>query len=83
MENWLDAELKKDRSVIVAGSGGSEQVLKVTVVSIEGESVTLKFDVEAGVMVQCGEEWDRVQAGKAAKAKQGTDRPKERAAYSD
>lgn len=72
---------KKQESVIVAGSGGSEQVLKVTVISVEGESVTLKFDVAAGVMVHSGEEWASVQA---AKAKQGADhRPRERAAYSD
>jgi sRNA-binding carbon storage regulator CsrA len=74
---------KKQESVVVVGSGGSEQVLRVTVVGIEGESVTLKFDVDAGVMVQTGEEWERVQAGRAAKAKQGADRPKVRAAYSD
>ena len=75
---------KKQESVIVAGAGGSEQVLKVTVVSIEGENVTLKFDVAAGTMVHSGEEWESVQAARqVATAKQGADRPKERAAYSN
>ena len=74
---------KKQESVIVTGSDGSEQVLKVTVVNLEDDSVTLRFDVAAGVMVQTGEEWEYVQAGKAAKLKPGVDRPKERAAYSD
>ncbi len=74
---------KKQESVIVAGAGGLEQMLKVTVVSIEGESVTLRFDVAAGTVVHSGEEWESVQAARqVAKAKQGTDRPKERAAYS-
>ena len=60
---------KKQESVIVAGSGGSEQVLKVTVISIEGENVTLKFDVAAGVMVHSGEEWDE-RAGGAKRSKE-------------
>jgi sRNA-binding carbon storage regulator CsrA len=75
---------KRQESVIVAGSGDSEQVLKVTVVALEDEGVTLKFDVAAGVMVHSGEEWESLQSARqAAKSKQGADRPKERAAYSD
>ncbi len=74
---------RKQESVIVAGSGGSEQLLKVTVVGIEGEEVTLNFDVAAGVMVHSGEEWASLLATRAAKAKQGTDRPLHKAAYSD
>ncbi len=74
----------KQESVIVAGSGGSEQVLKVTVVDVEGDSVTLKFDVAAGVIVHSGEEWESVQSARqAAKPQQGAERPKHRAAYSD
>jgi sRNA-binding carbon storage regulator CsrA len=75
---------RKQESVIVAGSDGSEQVLKVTVIGIEDDTVSLKFDVAAGVMVHSGEEWESVQSAKqAAKANQGADRPKHRAAYSD
>jgi sRNA-binding carbon storage regulator CsrA len=74
---------KKQESVIVAGSGGLEQLLKVTIVDVEGEDVTLKFEVAAGVMVHSGEEWASLLASRAAKAAQGTDRPRHKAAYSD
>jgi sRNA-binding carbon storage regulator CsrA len=75
---------KKQESVIIAGSGGMEQMLKVTVVSFEDDSVALKFDVAAGVMVHSGEEWESLQSARqAAKASQGAERPKHRAAYSD
>jgi sRNA-binding carbon storage regulator CsrA len=75
---------RKQESVVVAGSGGAEQVLKVTVVGFEDDSVTLKFDVAAGVMVHSGEEWESVQSARqAAKPAQDAERPKHRAAYSD
>jgi len=75
---------KKQEAVIVARSGGSERVLKVTVVGIQGENVTLDFDVGASVSVHSAEEWERVHAErKTARLKHGADRPKERAAYTD
>jgi len=75
---------KKQESVVVARSGGSEQVLKVTVVGMEGDSVSLKFEAGASLSVHLAEEWKRAQVEKqTAKGKQGSDRPKERAAYSD
>ena len=70
---------RKQESVMVAGPGGMEQLLKVTVMNVDGENVTLKFDVPAGVMVSSLEEWEQVQA---ARANQG-DQPKKRAAYTD
>ena len=70
---------RKQESVMVAGPGGMEQLLKVTVMNVDGENVTLKFDVPAGVMVSSLEEWEHVQA---ARAKQG-DQPKHKAAYTD
>jgi sRNA-binding carbon storage regulator CsrA len=76
--------LKKQEAVIVARSSGSEQVLKVTVVGIQGENVTLEFDVGASESVHSAEEWEQAHAErKTAKLKPGADRPKERAAYSD
>ncbi len=66
-----------EQSVIVAGEGGGEQLLKVTVMIVDGETVTLKLDVPAGAMVHTLEEWERVQAGKARQASE----PKNRAAY--
>jgi sRNA-binding carbon storage regulator CsrA len=66
------------QSVIVAGSGGAEQLFKVTVMNVEGEIVTLKLDVPAGAMVHTLEEWEHVQAGKA---RQAGEQPKNRAAY--
>lgn len=75
---------KKQESVIVARSNGSEQVLKFTVVDVQGDSVTLDFDVGAGVSVHSAKEWERMQAERqTAKLKQRIERPKERAAYSD
>jgi len=75
---------KKQESVIVARSDGSEQMLKVTVVGIEGGQVSLKFDVGAGLSVHAAEEWEHAHAERqSAKLKQGADRPKVRAAYSD
>jgi carbon storage regulator CsrA len=75
---------KKQESVIVARSNGSEQVLKVTVVDVEGGKVTLAFDVDASVSVHSAETWERAQAERqSAKLKQGADRPKVRAPYSD
>jgi sRNA-binding carbon storage regulator CsrA len=75
---------KKQEAVIVARSGGSEQVLKVTVLGVQGDNVTLDFDVDAGLSVHSAEEWQRKQAARqTAKPKPGADRPKERAAYSD
>lgn len=71
---------KKQESVIVARTGGTEQLLKITVVDIQGDLVTLKFDVGTGISVHSAEEWERAQA---ARLKPGADRPKERAAYSD
>lgn len=75
---------KKQESVIVARSNGSEQVLKITVLDVQGGKVTLEFDVDAGVSVHSAEAWEKSQAERrAAKSKHGADRPKERAAYSD
>jgi len=75
---------KKQEAVIVARSSGSERVLKVTVVGIQGDSVTLDFDAGSSVSVHSAEEWERVQAERQTiKFKPGADRPKERAAYSD
>lgn len=75
-------KLKKDQIVIVAGSGGSEQVLKFTVADVQSDGVTLDFESSAGVSVHTSEEWDRLQAArKAAKQKQGADRPKQNAPY--
>ena len=70
---------KTQQSVVVAGTGGAEQLLKVTVTNVDGELVTLKIDVPAGAMVYPLEEWEQVQA---AKAKTG-DRPKQNAAYTE
>jgi len=75
---------KKQQAVVVARSNGSEQVLKVTVVGIQGDNVTLDFDVGASESVHLAEAWERVLADRQTdKLKKGADRPKERAAYSD
>lgn len=75
---------KKQEAVIVARSSGSEQLLKVTVTAIQGDKVTLEFDVGASESVHAAEEWEQSQAArKNARMAHGMDRPKHRAPYSD
>jgi sRNA-binding carbon storage regulator CsrA len=69
---------KAQESVMIVGSGGMEQLFKVTVMNVDGEVVTLKVDVPAGTMVHTLEEWEHVQTGKA---RQSGEQPKSRAAY--
>ena len=74
----------KQDGVIVARSNGSERLLKVTLVAIQGDKVTLEFDVGASESVHAAGEWEQAQADrKSARSAHGSDRPKHRAPYSD
>jgi carbon storage regulator CsrA len=50
-------------SVMVGGVTGFEQMLKVTVLEINGRSVKLGFEADAAVPVHRLEVWARVRAG--------------------
>ena len=53
---------KSREAVVVGGSAGFEQLLKVTVLSIQGDRVKLGFDVSATVPVHRLEVWERLHA---------------------
>jgi carbon storage regulator len=53
---------KSLESVMVGGSDGFQQLLKVTVLEIKGRSVRLGFEVDAKVPVHRGEVWERIRA---------------------
>jgi carbon storage regulator len=49
-------------SVVVGGSGGFEQRIRITVLSIRGEKVRLGFDVDPSIPVHRSEVWERIRA---------------------
>ena len=51
---------RREESVVVGGSGGFEQLLKVTVLEINGGKVRLGFDVAPEVPVHRLEVWQRI-----------------------
>lgn len=51
-------------SVVVGGSGGFEQLLKVTVLGIRDGKVTLGFEVNENIPVHRLELWQRINAKK-------------------
>ena len=53
---------KSQESVVVGGSVGFERLLRVTVLAVCGQKVTLGFDVDKDVPVHRGEVWERIQA---------------------
>jgi len=53
---------KRQESVVVVGSDGVAQLLKVTVVQIRGGTVRLGFEVDTAVPVHRSEVWERIQA---------------------
>ncbi len=54
---------KSQESVIVGGSDGFEQMLKVTVLEIGSGKVRLGFEVDKNVPVHRSEVWERIRAG--------------------
>ena len=57
---------KCQESVVIGGSDGSERLLKVTVLEIEGGKVRLGFEADTGVPVHRSEVWERIHAGDPA-----------------
>jgi len=54
---------KSQESVVVGGSGGVEQLLKVTVVEIKNGRVRLGFEAAVGIPVHRLEVWERIRDG--------------------
>ena len=53
---------KSRESVVVGGTDGVHQLLKVTVLEISAGRVKLGFDVDADVPVHRSEVWERIRA---------------------
>jgi len=53
---------KNQESVVVGGTDGFELLLKVTVLEIRNNKVSLGFDVDAKVPVHRSEVWERIKA---------------------
>jgi carbon storage regulator CsrA len=56
---------KSRESVVVGGSNGSQPMLKVIVLAINGERVRLGFEVDASVPIHRAEVWERIHAANA------------------
>jgi carbon storage regulator CsrA len=53
---------KSQESVVIGGADGSQRVMKVTVLDIQGAKVRLGFEVDAAVPVHRAEVWERICA---------------------
>ena len=53
---------KSQESVVVGGAVGFEQLLKVTVLELKGNSVRLGFEVDSSVPVHRWEVWEKIRA---------------------
>jgi carbon storage regulator CsrA len=51
---------KTQESVVIVGADGLHQMMKVTVLSIQGHNVRLGFEVDADVPVHRAEVWERI-----------------------
>jgi carbon storage regulator CsrA len=59
---------KSRESVVVGGSGGFEQLLKVTVLEIQNDRVRLGFEADATIPVHRSEVWERIRASGGAES---------------
>jgi len=62
-------------SVVVGGSSGFEQVIKVTVVEIKNGRVRLGFEAAVGIPVHRWEVWQRIRGGQSDGAQEDTAAP--------
>ena len=53
---------KNQEAVVVGGSATHEQVLKVTVLDVQGGRVKLGFEARENIPVHRWEVWERIQA---------------------
>ena len=53
---------KNQEAVVISGTNGFEQVLKVTVLEVRGGSVKLGFEAGDEVPIHRAEVWERIRA---------------------
>ena len=59
---------KNLQSVVVGGADGSQCLLKITVLGIQGAQVKLGFEADADVPVHRSEVWERINGNGRAKS---------------
>jgi carbon storage regulator CsrA len=75
---------KNQEAVVVSGSNGYEQVVRVTVLDIRGSTVKLGFEAGDGIPIHRAEVWERICGEhRGAQRMQAAEQPRERAPYSD
>jgi carbon storage regulator CsrA len=63
---------KARESVVIGGSSGFQQKLKVTVLEIDGVKVRLGFEANKAVRIHRGEVWERLSQAQPASPKLDT-----------
>ena len=75
---------KNQEAVVVSGTNGCEQVLKVTVLEVRGGTVKLGFEAGDEVPIHRAEVWERIRAeSRASSPKPIAQRPRQRVPYLD
>jgi carbon storage regulator len=73
---------KIQEAVVVGGTGGVNQLLRIKVIEIKGSTVRLGFEASPEVAVHREEIWKRVRAEtKAIVQVQAAERPKQQVPY--
>jgi carbon storage regulator len=71
-------------AIVVGGTGGVNQLLRIKVIEIKGSTVRLGFDASPEVAVHREEVWGRIRAeSRAASPEPVVERPKYRVPYID
>jgi carbon storage regulator len=69
-------------AIVVGGTGGVNQLLRIKVIEIKGSTVRLGFEASPEVAVHREEVWGRIRAETDALVQtQAAERPKEQAPY--
>jgi carbon storage regulator CsrA len=73
---------KSQEAVVIGGSNGTGQLLKVTVLEVSGGTVKLGFEAGAEVPIHRAEVWERIRAqSRAPDPKLVAPRPKYQVPY--
>jgi len=73
---------KNQEAVVISGTNGFEQVLKVTVLEVRGGNVKLGFEAGDEVPIHRAEVWERIRAESRAPApKPIAQRPRQHVPY--
>jgi len=75
---------RHQEAVVISGTNGLEQVVKVTVLDVRGSNVRLGFEASDEVPIHRAEIWDRICAERRiSNPLQGAEQPRERPPYCD